>query len=285
MPLDPALLRAYDFGGEIEQVYTADDAILYALGAGYGLDPLDERQLRFVVEGDQLVAPTYAVVLGSPGFWARDPALGLDWVRLLHADQALELLGPLPPSGAVVGTTRVTRVVDRGEKGAWVSTERTVRDAATGVVVARALATVCLRGDGGFAGGDEPPPGPPATPDRSPDIAVDLPTSVQSALVYRLSGDRNPLHADPAVARAAGFERPILHGLCTFAVAGHALVRALCDYEPARLKRTFARFSAPVLPGDTLRTEIWRDGDDLRFRTRAIERDVVVLSHGSAVVA
>ncbi len=178
----------------------------------------------------------------------------------------------------------MTRIVDRGEKGAWVSTEREIRDVASGAVVAVARATSVLRGDGGFGGGDDPAPAPAPVPERPHDLAVDLPTSLQSALVYRLSGDRNPLHADPAIARAAGFSAPILHGLCTFAVAGHALLRGLCGYDPARLQRIFARFSAPVVPGDTLRTELWREGEVVRFRTRALERDALVLTHGTAVV-
>jgi acyl dehydratase len=123
-----------------------------------------------------------------------------------------------------------------------------------------------------------------ATPERAPDAVCELPTLPQQALLYRLCGDFNPLHADPAVARAAGFERPILHGLCTFAVAGHALLREACDYDPARLTSMRARFSAPVYPGETLRTEIWREADGIAFRTRAVERDIVVLSHGRAQV-
>ncbi|MFZ5491928.1 MAG: MaoC/PaaZ C-terminal domain-containing protein [Pseudomonadota bacterium] len=268
---------------EIRQTYSVRDSELYALAVGLGADPTDTRQLPFVYEQSPQALPTQAVVLGYPGFWMKDPATGVDWVRLVHAEQGLTLHRPLPADGEVIGRTRVIGINDKGpDKGAIVYSRRTLHDAATDELIATLDSSTFCRGDGGCGGSDAPPMRLTLTPERAPDAVCELPTLPQQALLYRLCGDFNPLHADPAVARAAGFERPILHGLCTFAVAGHALLRTLCDYDPARLKALQVRFSAPVYPGETLRTEIWRGADGIAFRTLAVERKVVVLSHGRA---
>jgi acyl dehydratase len=268
---------------EIRQTYSVRDSQLYALAVGLGADPTDTRQLPFVYEQAPQALPTQAVVLGYPGFWMKDPATGVDWVRLVHAEQGLTLHRPLPADGEVIGRTRVIGINDKGpDKGAIVYSRRTLHDAATDELIATLDSSTFCRGDGGCGGSDAPPMRLAPTPERAPDAVCDLPTLPQQALLYRLCGDFNPLHADPAVARAAGFERPILHGLCTFAVAGHALLRTLCDYDPARLAALQVRFSAPVYPGETLRTEIWRGADGIAFRTLAVERGVVVLSHGRA---
>ncbi len=267
--------------------YTARDTVLYALGVGLGADPLDEAELPFVYEGvdgrSLRALPTLANVLGHPGFWAREPDTGIDWRRLLHAEQAFRLHRPLPPAADVEGRTRVTALWDKGAaKGALMQVEREIVDRASGETLATVTQLSILRGDGGFgegasAGGPEPPH---ALPARSPDFVCDLPTQPRAALIYRLSGDYNPLHADPAVARSAGFERPILHGLCTLGVAGHAVLKAVLGYNPARFAAMRVRFTAPVLPGDTLRTALWVDGDTVSLRTSALERDRVVLDHG-----
>jgi len=270
---------------EVRQTYTVRDSQLYALAVGLGADPVDARQLPFVYEQNPLALPMQAVVLGYPGFWMKDPATGVDWVRLVHAEQGLRLHRPLPASGDVIGRTRVVGINDKGPgKGAIVYSQRTLHDAASDELIATLDSSTFCRGDGGCGGSDAPPMRLAPTPERAPDAVCELPTLPQQALLYRQCGDFNPLHADPAVARAAGFERPILHGLCTFAVAGHALLRTLCDYDPARLTELQARFSAPVYPGETLRTEIWSDADAVAFRTLAVERNVVVLSHGRAQI-
>jgi len=290
--IDYHALKARRFP-ELAASYGARDTMLYALGVGYGSDPADERQLAFVYEKALRAAPTLPVVLAYPGFWVKEADTGIDWVRVLHGEQSLELHRPLAPQGKVMGRTRVKALVDKGrDKGALLVHERKLYDEA-GELLATVESTSFCRGDGGFSerpgngprGGDPAPPPPPATPDTAPDIACDLPTAPQAALVYRLSGDYNPLHAEPAVAKAAGFERPILHGLATYGVAGHAILRSCCDYDPARLKSLAVRFSAPVYPGETIRTEIWRKGNDLQFRARALERGIVVLSHGRAQLA
>jgi acyl dehydratase len=270
---------------EVEHSYTEKDAILYALGLGFGQDPTRGDELAFVYEKNLKVLPTFALVLGYPGFWARDLDSGIDWVRLVAGEQALTIHRPLAPRGTVTGKTRVIDIIDKGAgKGALVLTERTVVDKASGALVATLRQTTFCRGDGGFGGPPREAPAPHQLPERTPDLVCDLPTRPEAALVYRLSGDPNPLHVDPDVAKAAGFPRPILHGLATFGIAGHALLRSLCDYDPARLTGLAGRFSAPVFPGETIRTEIWRDGAVASFRARVVERDIVAINNGRAEV-
>jgi acyl dehydratase len=285
VPLDYQHLLHYRVPA-VEQRYTWRDATLYALAVGLGADPTDAAQLRYVYEHEQQALPTMAAVLGYPGFWMRAPDVGVDWVRVVHGEQALRVHRPLPPEGHVVGRTRVTGIADKGpDKGAIVYSERRLEDAASGEAIATLQMSTFCRGDGGCGGNDPPPYTLRPTPERAPDLACELPTLPQAALLYRLNGDYNPLHADPEVARRAGFARPILHGLCTYAVAGHAVLRAVCGYDATRLRTLQARFSAPVYPGETLRTELWHADGGVAFRTRALERDVVVLSHGYAEVA
>jgi acyl dehydratase len=285
MPLDPGHLLSYRIP-EIVQDLTRRDTILYALSVGLGADPMDEDQLRFVYEDGLEALPTMAVVLGYAGFWLKHPDTGVDWVKVVHAEQGLRLHRPLPVEGRLVGRTRVTGLVDKGAgKGALLYSEREVRDA-DGGLLATLEQTTFLRGDGGCGGSTGPAKVPHPTPERAPDLAIDLPTLLAQALIYRLNGDWNPLHADPAVARKAGFERPILHGLATFGVVGHALLKGLCGYRPERLRAIDGRFSAPVYPGETIRTEIWHGpGGIAAFRARAAERDVVVLANGRAEIA
>lgn len=289
MALDYRTLKHWPFA-DVVQTYTEKDTMLYALGVGLGADPMDPAQLRFVYEENLVALPTMAAVLGYPGFWLKDPATGVDWVRLVHAEQRLAVHHPLPAAGTVVGRTRVTGITDKGMgKGALVFSERVLSDQASGRKLATLSQASFCRGDGGYSAGGQPsdpaPAARPAVPDTPPDAVVDLATRPETALIYRLSADPNPLHADPDVARRAGFPRPILHGLATYGVAAHAVLKACCGYDPSRLAEFDVRFSAPMYPGETLRTEIWRCGADLRFRARAIERDVVVLSHGHARVA
>ncbi|MBU0724037.1 MAG: MaoC family dehydratase N-terminal domain-containing protein [Alphaproteobacteria bacterium] len=267
---------------EVRQILTRRDSVFYALSIGLGHDPMDERQLDFVDHHRTLQAmPSMAVVLGHPGFWLGNPATGVDAVRIVHGEQGIEIHKPLPVEGEIIGTTRVTGLVDKGEgKGALLYSEKEVRGA-DGTLYATTRSTTFLRGDGGFGGPSGPVKTPHPTPETAPDLVVDLPTRPEQALYYRLNGDDNPLHANPAVAIKAGFPRPILHGLCTLGVVTHALVRALAGYDASALKSLDLRFSAPVFPGETIRTEIWRDG---AFRARVLERDVVVVTNGHAEI-
>jgi acyl dehydratase len=284
MPIDYDKIKNWPFP-DIEQTYTDKDSILYALGVGYGHDPMDAAQLRFVYEQGLQAVPTMPVVLANPGFWVKDPATGIDWVKIVHGEQALRIHRPIPATGTVIGRMRVKAIVDKGkDKGALLIQERSITDKASGALLATLEHTTFCRGDGGFGKGDEAPPPPPAVPEGEPEKSCDLPTLPQSALIYRLCADRNPLHADPAVAKAAGFPRPILHGLCSYGVAGHAILKTFCNYDPARLAGLSLRFSAPVFPGETIRTEMWHRGDTVLFRARVVERNVVVLNNGVATI-
>ena len=285
MSIDYDRLLAREFPVE-EHRYTRKETLLYALGVGLGADPMDTGQLRFVYEKDLRALPTMAAVLASPGFWAREPDTGIDWVRVLHGEQEMDFHKPLPAEGTVRAQTRITGIVDKGaSKGALIYTQREGVDADSGERLFSVVQTTFARGDGGFGGPAGPVRQSHPVPETAPQACCDLPTLPQAALIYRLSGDYNPLHADPDVAAQAGFRQPILHGLCTLGVAGHALLKTCCDYDPERLKSLRVRFTAPVYPGETLRTEIWRDGALISFRARALERDVVVLSNGRAEVA
>lgn len=280
MAIDYHRLMARPFPDKVH-AYTSRDTMLYALGVGLGGDPLDQGQLGFVYEKNLKALPSMACVLGYPGFWANEPDTGIDWRQVVHAEQSFVLHAPLPVAGTVIGRNRVTAIHDRGAgRGAFLCQERHIVDAADGRLLATVSQVNLLRGDGGFGGpaGSVPPPHP--IPQRTPDLSCDLSTALQAALLYRLNGDDNPLHADPDVAAIAGFSRPILHGLCTLGVACHAVLRLVCAYDPARLRGMRVRFTAPVLPGDTLRTNLWVDGDVVSLRCHALERDVLVLDAG-----
>ncbi|SFC27494.1 MaoC/PaaZ C-terminal domain-containing protein [Tropicimonas isoalkanivorans] len=270
----------------IEQTYTEKDTMLYALGIGLGSDPVDPDQLRYVYEKGLVAAPSMAVVLAHPGLWIRDLDTGIDYVKVVHGEQGLTLHRPLPAAATVTGESRVTGIVDKGEgRGAMVYSERVIRDKATGEKLATITQNSFCRADGGYGGPSDPARKPHALPERAPDLSVDLTTIPQQALLYRLNADVNPLHADPEIARKAGFDRPILHGLATYGIACHALLKAVCGYDASRLRSLDGRFTAPVYPGETFRAEIWRDGDIASYRIRAVERDVVAISNGRAEIA
>lgn len=281
MTVDVQKLMARPFLN-LEHPYSKKDTILYALGVGLGADPTDERQLRFVYEENLRMLPTMPVILGYPGFWAKEPDTGINWRKLVHAEQSFVLHKPIKPEGVAIGTNRISGIYDKGsEKGALLCQERNVLDKETGELLATVHQVTMLRGDGGCGGLPGSPPPPHAIPERKPDAVCDLATMPQAALIYRLNGDYNPLHADPPVARAAGFDRPILHGLCTMGVACHAVLRGLLDYDIDRFKSMRVRFTAPVFPGDVIRTELWRDDDIVSFRSSVPARnDVVVLNAG-----
>ncbi|OZI42127.1 3-alpha,7-alpha,12-alpha-trihydroxy-5-beta-cholest-24-enoyl-CoA hydratase [Bordetella genomosp. 5] len=282
MPLSYDTLKHWRFD-DIRHTYGERDTMLYALGIGLGADPLAARELRYVYEKDLATYPTMGVVIAYPGFWMRDPRTGIDWVKLVHGEQRLTVHRPLPAAGTVIGKMRNTHVIDKGaDKGALVINERTLYDEA-GALLATITQTTFCRGDGGFGAGDAPPAPLVAAPDGTPERSLTLPISPRAALLYRLSADYNPLHADPEVARRAGFERPILHGLCTYGMAARAVVDTWCDGDGDALVQLDTRFSAPCFPGETLTFDMWRtDADEIRFTARAPRRGVTVLSHGSA---
>ncbi len=270
---------------KVEHQYTKRDTILYALGVGLGADPCDANQLKFVYEQNLQALPTMAIVLGYPGPWYAHADTGITRTHVVHGEQSFAICRPLPAEGAIVGLTKIAGVIDKGkDKGALVITECTVRDKASGDTLCTLTSTSFCRADGGFGGPSGPVKPVHPIPDTPPDAVCDLPTLPQAALIYRLSGDYNPLHADPAYARKAGFRMPILHGRCTFSVAGHAILKTCCGYDPARFRTMAGRFSSPVYPGETIRTEIWRDGDIVSFRSTVPARGVTVLNNGRAEI-
>jgi acyl dehydratase len=266
----PDLLLAHEFP-EARQTYGKRDAILYALGVGLGTDPED---LPFLLEDRLKVLPTFAVTLGSPGMWIRAPEFGVDFARLVHSEQAAVFHAPLPQKGEAVSGARVVSVADRGPgKGAIVVLQREISDAADGRIFCTLRQTLLLRGDGGFSA-PAPEQQPSPIPDRESDAVASFAIDPRAALIYRLSGDWNPLHSDPEAAKRAGFERPILHGLASYAVAGVAVARSL-GKSPAALSSLACRFAGIVLPGDILSFRIWREAKGAAFQAFAGERKVL----------
>ena len=245
---------------DIAVSYGARDCILYALGIGLGMDPLDPGALKFVYERAGLEAfPTMAVVLGWPGRMT-DPAFGVDERLVVAGDLKVVLHRPLAAEAQLVSRPRIREVIDKGPGNAAIILNTRDLVAADGTPVATVDSSTFARKHGGFGGKVTETPVPPAVPQRAPEKICDLPTPPNLALLYRLNGDENPLHADPERAKVAGFDRPILHGAASFGIAAHAVLRTVADYRPQRLASIEARFSRPVFPGDTIRTEMWRDG-------------------------
>ena len=265
--------------------YSKRDTMLYALSCGFGSDPGDPRELRFTYEHDLLAVPTMACVL-TAGFDTLAGS-GVDYSRLVHAEQRLEVHAPIPVEGEITACWAVDEVVDKGvERGALITHHVTLFDP-DGSSLATIHRTSMARGDGGLGG-------PTASrfvlrpvPERPADCEVAIPTLPQQALLYRLNGDLNPLHADPEASRRAGFAQPILHGLCTLAIACRAVLQRWCDLDPGRLRAIEGRFAAPVIPGDTLLVRMWRESgsSSVAYEVSVPARNVTALRSGRAVVA
>jgi acyl dehydratase len=273
----------------IEQRYTEKDSILYALALGLGSEPTNNKHLQFVYESGLQALPSMAVVLGYPGFWMKDPGTGINWVKLLHGEQRLTIHQPLQASDHVIGRSKIKSVIDKGrEKGTIVVTERALTQASTGALLATIQQVSFLRGDGGYSESGQPSDTldsyPSAIPDAPADDTLDFVTRPEMALIYRLCADDNPLHADPAVARQAGFDRPILHGLASYGLACRAILQVWCDSDPKRLKQFNVRFTSPVYPGETIRVESWSRKGEIGFRAWALERNIMVINNGYARV-
>lgn len=281
MQFDPHRLVALDIP-ETVQRYGPQDCVLYALGVGAGMDPMDERQLAFIDEARLRALPTMAVVLGYTGFWVDQVPTGINAARVLHGAQMLRVEAPLPLAGTIRRKTRIDRIVDRGAgRGALIGTIDEIWDAADGRLLTVLESTILCRDEGGLGGTHDGIPAAQPMPDRPPDGNIPLPSSPQQALIYRLSGDRNPLHSDPAFARGAGFARPILHGLASYGMAGMALLCALADGDPARLRAIGMRFTSPVFPGEALNLDYWMlAADAVAFRLRARDGNRIVADHG-----
>lgn len=271
MAIDPSAVGAT--GGPVERSWTSKDALLYALGVGAGVD-----ELQFTTEKAQQVLPTMAVILGARGAVPLERVGSFNPAMLVHGEQAIELARPLRPEGTLKASGKIAAIYDKG-KGAVIVTETESVDAQSGELLFRTRSAIFIRGAGGF-GGDRGPSTPTQEPrTRKPDHELRYKTTPDQALLYRLSGDRNPLHSDPEFARAAGFPKPILHGLCTYGITGRALLHSVCGSDPARFKSMEGRFSKPVFPGETLTIAIWVDGKECAFQTLN-ERGEVVLDSG-----
>ena len=275
--------------------YGDKDVMLYALGIGLGADPMGENELPFVYESGLKVVPTAATVLTAANNRAAEghPAPQLpaghrqsqmNFVMMVHGEQKVELHKPLPTTGTFTAEGRTIGAWDKGEgKGAVVMNE-TVWTDEKGEKAATLTMSMFYRGDGGFGGPTEGQPEPHAVPTRTPDLTVDISTRPDQALLYRLNGDRNPLHSDPEFARRAGFPRPILHGLCTYGLTCRAVLQAITDYDPDQILSHQVRFSSPVFPGETISVDLWRDGKQISFEAKAKERGVTVIRNGLTVL-
>lgn len=258
-----------------EQSYTKRDTILYALGAGAGADHCDPAELRLAYEKALVAIPSMAVTLAYPGFWYRDLNPGLAHAQVLHASEHFEIHRPLPVAATVTAHPRIVAIHDKGAgRGSLIVSRREIREKPSGALLATVSQTAFCRGDGGLGGPVEPAPAPRALPERAADLAEEIAISRRAALIYRLSGDYNPLHCDPQVAAGAGFAGPLLHGLATQGHLCRRLMR-LGDADHNRIVEMDCRFTGAVFPGDTLRLEAWKEGDRALFRAWAGDRKVI----------
>jgi acyl dehydratase len=272
-----------------EQEVSVRDCMLYALTVGLGSRPSDASHLKFTSEFQTEIVPSMVLSLAAPGFWFKDPKLGLDWAKLLNVAQSIEI-GRLPTLPAKLrSSSRVVEIIDKGpDKGAIVAWERTLWTSSEREPCAIVTSTVLLRGDGLQketikSGAVNHVYGP--APTRAPDRIVEIATAPNSGLIYRLNGTLNPLHADPAVAIAAGFPRPIMPGTASIGFICAVVLEHACDFNPNLLRSLGARLTAPIYPGDRLRCELWLEGEQVAFRVIAAERNVVVLEDGRARIA
>jgi len=270
---------------ELPGGYTDRDSLLYAVAVGMGRDPLDTSELPYVCESvGSRVIPTAATVLSrtkQPSGGGGSSLMGkMNFALLLHGEQRLQVHQPLPAAADTLISSRITGVYDKGAgKGALVTNESSAK-LKDGSPLFTLGSTMFYRGDGGFGGSSEGAPVPHVMPDREPDAICEMPGRVDQAMIYALCGDRNPLHRDPAFAKRAGFDVPILHGLCSYGIACHAVLKTMLDYDETRMTGFDVRFSAPVFPGETQMVEMWQDGKVISFRVRIKERDVISINNG-----
>jgi acyl dehydratase len=279
MPIDVDQALAAELD-PIEFSWTSSDIQLYHLGLGAGADPMDQRELRYLIDDTPQVLPTFGNVAASFHMTApptvQFPGIDIELSKVLHASEAVSVPGPIPASGTAQSVQRFTEIWDKG-KAAVIVSETTVTDP-SGTVLWTTKRSIFARGEGGF-GGERGPSTSVEMPDRAPDVEVALPTLPQQALLYRLCGDRNLLHSDPAFAAAAGFDRPILHGLCTYGIGCKAIVDSLLDGDVSQVAGYGVRFASVVFPGETLQANIWKeDGRFVGVLTAPSRDNAVVLS-------
>ena len=279
MPINPDAVGST--GDPVEFSWDSDACLIYALGVGAGVTDPTGFELEFTTENSdgitQRALPTMAVVLGMRSTATGRSAMAdigtYNPAMLVHGEQGVTLHQPLPVAAVAVSQSRIAAIYDKG-KAAVVVTESTTSDKATGAPLFSTTASMFIRGEGGW-GGDRGPSSTFSAPDRAPDHVVSYETRADQALLYRLNGDRNPLHSDPKFAALGGFPKPILHGLCTYGFTGRALLHAVCASDPDRFLSMHGRFASPVMPGETLDVRIWVDGDAAVFQTFVGDRCVL----------
>jgi acyl dehydratase len=264
--------------------YSERDTMLYALGIGLGGDPMDKNELPYIYENGLKTVPTMATVIAWGAGRLGDS--GINYAMVVHGEQRVTLHKPLPAAATILADTRFIACLDKGAgKGAVLISETVIRDQKDDAPLCTLTSSIFARADGGFGGPSEGGPELHVVPDRAPDHEVDITTRPDQALLYRLSGDRNPLHSDPDFAKMVGFPRPILHGLCTYGITCRAVMSAYCDHDASQILSHDVRFSAPVFPGETVSVALWRDGHVISFEARVKSRDVIVIKNGKAVLA
>jgi acyl dehydratase len=279
MPIDPAKA----VGAKLpdgETSYDRDQVILYHLGVGAGVPPTDPGELEYTFEKNLKVLPSFAVIpaFGSMGGIGNIPGLQFNFAMLLHGEQEIILHKPLPPQQKLTTSAHIPEIYDKG-KAALVILESTARDESGDPLFTNRF-SLFIRGEGGF-GGESGPKAGNAAPERAPDGTVESQTLPQQALIYRLSGDKNPLHADPEFAKMAGFDRPIIHGLCSYGVVCKAIVDAVLGGDVTRVARYQARFAGVGFPGETYRTSWWQEGDRILIEAKSVERDAPIISNAA----
>ena len=262
----------------VEISYSDKDSILYSLGIGLGNDPMNLNELKYVYENSQSVLPSMAT-----NFQYHSPLLlktNINFIMVVHGEQRLSITNALPVSGDFIANAKVIGCYDKGPaRGAIIEVETTVKNKKNNEEICKLVSTTFARGDGGFGGPDSPKK-EIFIPNGEPDYVSEVSTRPDQALIFRLSGDYNPLHSDPNFAKAAGFEKPILHGMCTYGIACRSLVNEICENDASKLKRFDCRFSSPVYPGETIITEMWKKDKMIYFNSKVKERDKLVLKNG-----
>ncbi|MBB5048712.1 acyl dehydratase [Rhodopseudomonas rhenobacensis] len=285
MPLDYDAVMGLKLFGQ-KYAWTDREVMLYAVGIGMGADPLDERELAFVNEATYTARPLQVVPsFASVAAWGASPGpIEVNRLLVVDGERDITFHKPLPAAAEITADVSVVGVYDKGkDKGAVIIRQTVLRDA-QGEALATLKASQFARGDGGFGGPSEGQPEPHQVPERAPDRIIDIATRPDQALLYRLCGDRNPLHSDPEFARRAGFARPILHGMCTYGISCRGILQTYADYDPTAFRQHAARFSAPVYPGDTVTMELWKDGNVISFQAKVNARAVTVIKSGKTVL-
>lgn len=285
MPIEYDALMALKNIGQ-KYAYTDREVMLYAYGIGMGADPMNDNEVAFVNEAAATprslkVVPTFASVAA----WGAGPGeMNLNCLMVVDGERDITFHRPLAVAAHITADSTVLDVFDKGkDKGAVIRYQTVLRNA-NGEELATLVASRFARGDGGFGGRSEGQPESHKVPTRSPDRSIDIPTRPDQALIYRLCGDRNPLHSDPETARLAGFSRPILHGMCTYGIACRGILQTYADYDPGAFKQHAARFSSPVYPGETVTMDMWKEGSVISFEASVKARSVTVIKSGKTVL-